>query len=184
VHGVRESSTVHGVGQQHCARCGGEQHCAWCGTAALCMVWGRAALCTVWGRAALCMVWDSSTVQRGPDIGVCVRGALFLYPTPLPPSRGCLGHTLAPLPLFFFFVIYFTYSLYILLTALLPVTASQNPAPFPLPFSFEWVEVPPWVSATPALQVSSRQGTSFPIKARQDTPARRTYLTYRQQLLG
>jgi hypothetical protein len=80
--------------------------------------------------------------------------------------------------------IYFTYSLYIPLTALLLVTLSHNPSPIPHPFFSEQVGVPMGTPPTLALQDSSRLGASSPTEARQDSPASRIHPTYRQQLLG
>ena len=81
------------------------------------------------------------------------------------------------------YLVCFTSSLYILLTAHLPVTP---PTALPPPLSTaplgSWspsLGIPPKL----ALQVSARAGASTPTEARQGSPAR-TYSTYRQQLLG
>jgi hypothetical protein len=76
-----------------------------------------------------------------------------------------------PLTLVFQFnlIKYFTYSLYNLLTAPLPVTPPLIlPSPSPTPFS-AWVGIP----HTQALQVSVRLGASFPTEASQGSPARK-----------
>jgi hypothetical protein len=82
----------------------------------------------------------------------------------------------------------FLYSCFILLTAPPPCSPSHNPSSH-TPFSSERVEVPllgisPWYLLARALQVSVGLNTSFPTDAGQGSPARRTYPTDRQQLLG
>jgi hypothetical protein len=78
----------------------------------------------------------------------------------------------------------FTHSLYIPLTVPLPLTPPSILPSIPLPFFSKEVETPPPVSPFPAHQVSVRLGASSPTEAKQSSPARRTYSTYRQQLLG
>lgn len=80
-----------------------------------------------------------------------------------------------------FNLIFLTYSLYILLTVPLLVTPqsfpqSFPPSPSPSPLGR--------CSPLPKLQVSARLGTSSPTEVRQSSSAKRTYPTYRQQLLG
>lgn len=80
-------------------------------------------------------------------------------------------------------LICFTYSFYILHTAHLPVTLSNNPSSIPYPFHL-WaaggpLEIPPIL----AYQVSVGLGAFCPTEPRQEIPAIRTYNTYRQQLL-
>ena len=76
------------------------------------------------------------------------------------------------------------YSLYILLTALFPVTGSHNPPPtnpsFPSPLS-GWGSLR--YTPTLAQRVSSRLGASPNTETRQGSSAGRTYQMYRQQLL-
>lgn len=74
-----------------------------------------------------------------------------------------------------------TYLLYILLTApsLSPPTTILPPFPSLLSM---WA--PCGYPDTLVLQVSARLGTSSPIEARQISLAKRTYATYKQQLLG
>ena len=69
----------------------------------------------------------------------------------------------------FLFLIFFSYSLYIPLTALLWLPSVTILPRSPIPFSSEQV----W--PTLELQVSSRLGPSSPTEARQGSPARRTY---------
>jgi hypothetical protein len=86
--------------------------------------------------------------------------------------------------LLFNLILFFAYSRYIPLTAPFPVTTSHNLSPIPLSFFFECVGPPGYPSLTLALQVSVRIGASSPTEARQGSPARRTYLTDRQQFWG
>jgi hypothetical protein len=56
---------------------------------------------------------------------------------------------------------------------------------FPYPFFSEWVGTCPLdIPSTLTLQASTRLGASSPTEAGQGSPAKRTYPTYRQQLLG
>jgi hypothetical protein len=92
--------------------------------------------------------------------------------------------------LFFIEFYFFTYSLYIPLTATLLVTPphththshTHKTLPlYPLPFSSGQVGcLPPH----PPHLISVRLSTSSPTDVRQGSPDSRTYPTYRQQLLG
>ena len=70
--------------------------------------------------------------------------------------------------------------------ASLPISQSppppHNPSPIPTSHSPMSCWVSPGYPHTPAFQVSVRLGASSPTEARQGSPPRRTYPTYRQQL--
>ena len=80
----------------------------------------------------------------------------------------------------YLFIYLFIYLLYIPLTASLLVNPSQKPSPRPPPSHLSgWPPhiPPPWHIKTAGL------GTFFPTKTKKGSPARRTYLIDRQQLL-
>jgi len=89
-----------------------------------------------------------------------------------------LNHLSILLAFFFYYLIlFFIYSLYILLTAPLPVTPSQILPPLLL------LLTPLGISHL-AVQISERLGASSPTEDRPGRPARRMYRMYRQQFLG
>jgi hypothetical protein len=99
-------------------------------------------------------------------------------------GRHSLVHSMLCLHVFFLSPFFFIIHLLIHFTSYSVPFSSHNSFPQTPPLSFEHVGTP-WVFfPTLAHQVSVRLGTSSPIEARQGSPARRTYLTYRQQLLG
>jgi hypothetical protein len=79
--------------------------------------------------------------------------------------------------------VFSTNLLYILLTAPSHSSPPTIVPTSPVPFSYEWVGNHPGYLPALALQVSFSLGNSFLTKARQGSPARRIYPTYRKQLL-
>ena len=83
------------------------------------------------------------------------------------------------------FSFFYSPSLYMLIAVHLQVIPFMiHPPNNSLPFSSKLVEATPGYPSALAHQVSVVLGTSSPPEVRQGSPARATYPTYSQQLLG
>jgi hypothetical protein len=98
------------------------------------------------------------------------------------PSSNSLYYSMLLLLLFLLLLLCFTSSLYIPLTV---STAGYSLPQFPNPPAYSPEQVgPPEYPPTLAHQVYVMLGAFFPTEARQVSPTRRTYPTYRQQFSG